>query len=206
MSDPESALHTRPSLLLRLRSAEDADAWRTFVETYMPLLYRWCRRAGLQDADAADVSQEALLQVVRSIRRFEYQPQRGRFRDWLALVIRRRLSRFWQQQGRAGVATGDETAQASEQPEAAPADPEWVAEFNAHLLRVALERVRSEFESSTWQVFELTWLAGRPAAEAAAELGLSLPAVYVAKHRVLKRLEEEVLHLAEDLPQCASVR
>jgi RNA polymerase sigma-70 factor (ECF subfamily) len=73
-------------------------------------------------------------------------------------------------------------------------------------LRVALERIRPEFEAATWQVFEMTWLAGRPAAEAAGQAGLSVQAAYVAKHRVLKRLEEEVLHLAEDLPQCVPLR
>ncbi len=202
MSEPESTLHTKPSLLMRLRDAADDSAWRTFVETYAPLLYRWCRREGLQDADAADVSQEALLQVVRSIRTFAYQPQRGRFRNWLCLVVRRRLSRFREQQGRGDEAGSAEAELALEQADAAPADPEWTAEFNAQVLRVALEQIRPEFEAATWQVFEQTWVAGRSAAEAAAQAGLSVQAAYVAKHRVLKRLEEEVLHLAEDLPQC----
>jgi RNA polymerase sigma-70 factor (ECF subfamily) len=202
MSESESTLHTRPSLLMRLRDSADDSAWRTFVATYAPLLYHWCRRAGLQDADAADVSQEALLQVVRSIRTFAYQPQRGRFRDWLGLVVRRRLSRFREQRGRGAAAGSAEAEQFPEQADAAPADPEWIAEFNAQVLRVALEKIRPEFEDSTWQVFEQTWLAGRSAAEAAAQAGLSIQAAYVAKHRVLKRLEAEVLHLAEDLPQC----
>jgi RNA polymerase sigma-70 factor (ECF subfamily) len=205
MSEPQPSLHTRPSLLVRIRDAADDGAWRTFVQTYAPLLYRWCRRQGLQDADAADVSQEALLQVARGIRTFEYQPQRGRFRDWLGTVLRRRLIRFWEQQGRRAV-TGAELEQAGEHPGEAAAGPEWDAEFNAQLLRVALERVRPELEASTWQVFELTWLDGRPAAEAAERAGLSLPAVYAAKHRVLKRLEEEVLHLAEDLPRFVPLR
>lgn len=202
MNEPESTLHTRPSLLMRLRDAADDTAWRTFVATYAPLLYHWCRRAGLQDADAADVSQEALLQVVRSIRTFVYQPQRGRFRDWLGVVVRRRLSRFREQQSRGVAASSAESELALEQADSAPADPEWIAEFNAQVLRVALERIRPEFEAATWQVFEQTWLAGRSAAETAAQAGLSIQAAYVAKHRVLKRLEEEVLHLAENLPQC----
>ena len=45
---------TRPSLLVRIRDARDAEAWREFVRLYSPLVYRFARRKGLQDADAAD--------------------------------------------------------------------------------------------------------------------------------------------------------
>ncbi len=51
---------------------------------------------------------------------------------------------------------------------------------------------------ATWQAFERVWIQGQGAAEAAADLGLSIEKVYVAKSRVLKRLEEEVRLLAED--------
>ena len=44
---------TRPSLLLRMRDARDHEAWHTFVELYAPLVYRFARKRGLQDADAA---------------------------------------------------------------------------------------------------------------------------------------------------------
>jgi hypothetical protein len=48
------------SLLLRAR-AHDPEAWRRLVRVYGPLIYSWCRRAGLQAADAADVDQEVYL-------------------------------------------------------------------------------------------------------------------------------------------------
>ena len=39
------------------------NAKRQFVELYAPLIYRYARRHGLQDADAADLSQEVLRAV-----------------------------------------------------------------------------------------------------------------------------------------------
>jgi RNA polymerase sigma-70 factor (ECF subfamily) len=204
MSEPESTLHTRPSLVRRLRDAADQEAWRQFVDTDAPLLFRWCRRQGLQDA-AADVSQEALLQVARSIGAFEYQPERGRFRDWLGVIVRR-LARFWERKGRGDTPGSAEAEETLEHLEDGPADPEWTDAFNAEVLRVALERLRPEFTDATWQVFEQTWLGGRPVAEAAAAAGVSVQAVYAARHRVLKRLEEEVLYLAEDLPRCVPLQ
>jgi RNA polymerase sigma-70 factor (ECF subfamily) len=204
MSEPDSTLHTRPSLLVRLRDARDEESWRTFVDTYGPLLYRWCRRRGLQDADAADVSQETLAEVARCIRTFAYQPERGRFRDRLATVTRRRLIRFHEQRGRGVAAAGGEADQALAQCSAEPADAEWTAAFHAHVLRVALDRVRPHFAQDTWRAFELTWLDGRPSIEVADRLGVPIDAVYLARCRVLKRLEEEVLLLAEDLPHLVS--
>jgi RNA polymerase sigma factor (sigma-70 family) len=194
MDDP-SHLRTRPSLLCRLADPSDGDAWRAFVDTYAPLVYRFCRRRGAQDADAADVTQEVLAQVSRSMPAFRYDPARGRFRDWLWAVVRSKLGRFRKSDARVPVPTGENL-----DTEATPADPEWVAEFQARLVEVALTRVAGEFSSDHWRAFERTWRDGAAAGVVAAELGLSVSAVYVAKCRAVARLREEIAHLADDLP------
>jgi RNA polymerase sigma factor (sigma-70 family) len=186
---------TRPSLLVRLRDPRDAESWETFVRVYAPVVFAYCRRAGVQDADAADVTQEVLAQVARSIRGFDYRPERGRFRDWLRTVTRHKLARHFRKPAPTEAVDGLETVVAADP------DPAWDEAFNARVLQAALEHARPAFEPATWRAFELTWLAGRPAQEVAAEVGLAIDAVYAAKSRVLKRLREEVLLLAEDLPQ-----
>jgi RNA polymerase sigma-70 factor (ECF subfamily) len=198
MSEPEPG-PTQPSLLLRIRDASDAESWRTFVSIYAPLIYRSCRRRGLQDADAADVSQEVLTQVARSIRDFEYQPGRGRFRDWLGAVVRNKVSRFLANEAR-GV-RGVVVDESFENLRSAEADGEWIAEFHAHLLSAALGRIRDRFEPPTWSAFEGVWLHDRTSVEVASDLALPIEAVYLAKSRVLKRLRDELMILAEDLPQ-----
>ena len=65
MDGPVSPQATRPSLLIRIRDPRDGEAWETFVDTYLPMIYRYARRMGLQDADSADVSQEVLVEVAR---------------------------------------------------------------------------------------------------------------------------------------------
>ena len=85
--------------MLRLRDAVDEQSWRSFVDLDTPLNDRSCRRRGLQDADASDVGREVLTQVARSIRTFEYRPERGRFRDWLGSVVRSRVARFFEREG-----------------------------------------------------------------------------------------------------------
>jgi RNA polymerase sigma-70 factor (ECF subfamily) len=201
MTDPASSLHTQTSLLVRLRDARDTESWQTFVTIYGPLIYRYCRRKGLQDADAADVGQEVLTQVARSMSTFEYQRERGRFRDWLGTVTRHKIGRCLEKKQRgaqaAGGEQGDDVLDRLPAPEA---ENDWTVEYNARVLQAALERIRWHFEPATWRAFELAWREQRPAAEAAQELDLPIEAVYWAKSRVLKRLREEILLLAEDLP------
>src|SRR5947209_18390456 len=91
---------TRLSLLARLRDARDHDAWSDFVGLYAPVIYRFARRHGLQDADAADLTQDVLRGVAGGIDRLDLDPQRGRFRSWLFTLAHRRLYDLQLQQRR----------------------------------------------------------------------------------------------------------
>src|SRR5580693_1207388 len=85
---------TRASLLVRLRDPRDEAAWTEFVDLYAPLVYGYARKQGLQDSDAADLSQEVLSAIVGAVGRLEYDPHRGAFRNWLFTVVRRKLSNW----------------------------------------------------------------------------------------------------------------
>lgn len=192
---------TRASLLIRLRDVRDAAAWELFVESYGPLITRYCRRHGLQDADAVDVSQDVLTKFVQAVRTFEYQPARGRFRDWLGALVRSRLAEFFARRGRAAVGVGEDSgAGRLNQCPAGTVPAEWPVQFHDHLLRLAMERARCDFEPQNWRAFELAWIENRPVAEVARILSITVSTVYVAKFRVLERLRKEVLMLAEDMP------
>ncbi len=197
----ESALHTRPSLLLRIRDPGDGEAWANFVALYGPLVYNYSRRKGLGHQDAEDVTQRVFAQVAQSIRNFAYQPERGRFRDWLGAAARHEAGRFLKKaSSQARAAGGDQGDGGLDQAEARGEDTAWNEEFTAYVLRVALERCRPHFEADTWRAFELVWLENQVAAHAAQELSRPIDWVYVAKSRVLKRLAEEVQELADDAP------
>jgi RNA polymerase sigma-70 factor (ECF subfamily) len=194
-----SSPHTRPSLLLRLRDVADREAWRQFVELYAPLVYRFARRRGLQDADAADLTQEVLHAVARTGERLEYDPHRGTFRGWLFTVARNKLHTFLRRQSRRR-SSEIEVDRLTEEP-AAPGPDEvalWEQEYEQRLFDWAAERVRGHFQEATWRAFWLTAVEGRSPREAADELGVSVGVIYVARSRVLARLKEEVRMLQEE--------
>jgi len=200
MAELDSDAPTRASLLLRLRDPRDAEAWRTFVDVYGPLVYSHCRRRGIDHNDAEDVTQKIFAQVMQSIRAFDYQPKVGRFRDWLGTIVRNDISRFFRKRGRDITSrTGDEAAPL-EQVAGRGEDTTWNEDFQAHVLRVGLARSQSHFEANTWRAFELVWLEHQAAADVARLLDRPIDFVYVAKSRVLKQLWKEVQELAEDAP------
>ena len=195
------AQDTRPSLLLRIRDSENQEAWRQFVEIYTPLIYGFCRGRGLRDADAADVAQESMRAVAQAIGRFEYDPQRGKFRNWLLTVVRSKFQNFLTQQQRQPELAGETTLQQKldDHPPSSE-DGEWEAEYYRRIFQWAAERIRGEFQESTWQAFGRTTIDERDGKEVAESLGLSVGAVYVAKSRVIARLKEEIQSVdAEDV-------
>src|SRR5919109_722672 len=85
---------TRASLLLRLRDPHDEAAWGEFVNLYVPLVYGYLCKQGLQDADAADLCQDVLGAVAGAVGRLEYDPAKGAFRNWLFTIVRRKLANW----------------------------------------------------------------------------------------------------------------
>ena len=184
---------TSRSLLLRLRDARNAEAWEQFVEVYTPLVYGFCRQHGLQDADAADVSQEVMQAVAHAIGRFEYDPQRGRFRNWLLTITRNKLRNFLAKQQQEPHSTAETTPlQSLEAEPATEDDSNWDLAYHRRLFEVAAEQVRPEVQHSTWQAFWQTVCEEKDGKAVARSLGMSVGAIYIAKSRVLARLRERI--------------
>lgn len=194
------AASTRVSLLIRLRNNADADAWSQFVDIYSPLIFSFARRCRLQESDAADLVQEVMSEVAKSISRFAYDPQLGKFRSWLYKIAKRTISRNQQKQLRQPTGTGD-----SHMLEMLHNQPDrhnelqqfWDREYQQNLLDWATAQVRPHFREETWQAFWLTSVEQRSPQEVAKQLGLNVGTVYVAKSRVIKRLAEKIREIDE---------
>ena len=188
---------THVTLLARLRANGDAEAWTTFVDLYTPLVYRYCRTCNLQDADSRDVTQQVLAIVHRTIGKFEYDRERGRFRNWLGAVTAHEISRRGKER-RAGKAVGDGWGNDIAALSSAAVDPHWAEEFNTYIFQLALSRIRPQFAADVWEAFDLTWLGDVKPREAAARLGKPPAWIYKARYKVIERLREELEFLASD--------
>ena len=190
---------TRASLLVRLAHATDRQSWAHFVDVYAPIVYGFARGRGLQDADAADLTQTVLLRVARAMDRFDYDPERGTFRGWLFTIACNELRKFLERPGIRG--TGDTDVQRLLEAQPAQAkDPlaSWQEAWEHERFAWAAEQVQAGCEEKTWRAFWQTAVEGRPGKEVAAELGLSTAAVYLAKGRVMARLRDVLNQATED--------
>ncbi|MBS0204729.1 MAG: sigma-70 family RNA polymerase sigma factor [Planctomycetes bacterium] len=190
---------TRPSLLLRIRNADDVAAWREFAEIYGPLIHGFARKQGLQDADAADLAQEVLYAVAGAIGRLNYDRQLGRFRGWLLTVARSKLSNQYARKKRQPQGSGDSAMHESLQSVPSNSDDEayWDAEYERRLFEWAAERIRPGFQETTWQAFWLTAVDGKEVKAVSEQLGITVGAAYIAKSRVLARLKEQIQEIGE---------
>jgi RNA polymerase sigma-70 factor (ECF subfamily) len=176
---------TPVSLLERLRRPGDRHAWAQFAQLYTPLLYRWAQQLGLQPAEAADLVQDVFVKLLRAIPEYHYDGQRS-FRAWLSTIVRNRFRDLRRKRSAVSAGSGlDEVAAIDD-----PILEVDAAEYRTFLTDRALQLVRREFATATWQAFWGVVVEGRSAADVAKELGLSANAVYLARGRVLRRLRE----------------
>ena len=179
---------TSVSLLRRLQKPDEPAAWERFVELYTPMIRAWIRRQGLRDSDTDDLTQDVITLLVQKLPEFQYSPEKS-FRAWLKTVAVNKTRDFYRRR-----ATRNEAGGEVAEPEVAPEHLEFIeeSEYRAQLVARALRIMQSDFRPATWQACWKSLVEERPADEVAAELNISLNAVYVAKSRVLRRLREEL--------------
>jgi RNA polymerase sigma-70 factor (ECF subfamily) len=179
---------TPPSLLERVRKPDDHQAWARFVDLYTPLIYFWACRMGMTAQDAGDFVQDVFTTLVEKMPGFVYDPGKS-FRGWLRTLVVNK----WRDKRRRLAHVPPHAGDAALEDVAGPeAEQFWDVEYRRHLADHALQLIQSEFQATTWKACWEVVVAGRPPAEVAEELGISLTAVYSAKSHVLRRLRQEM--------------
>jgi len=188
---------TRASLLLRIRDAQDHLAWTDFIDIYAPLIHAYSRNRGLQDADAADVTQEVLRAVAVHAERFDYDPARGSFRGWLFRVTLNKLRDHIAKRKSQMVGSGDSGVQELlANAAASECDQDAWDQHHAWRLFVwAAEKARVDFREKTWQAFWRTAVEQQSVEDTSRQLELSAGAVHVARCRVMARIKELLEHI-----------
>ncbi len=184
---------TRESLILRLPTATDAAAWQEFAAIYEPLVYRFARRRGLQDADARELVQNVFVAVSRAVVDWRPNPDRGKFRTWLFRIARNQLINLVTRR-KFDNGSGKTSAMLSLQQVA-----DWQShtqeielDYRRELFRSAAMMVREKVQESTWQAFWLTCVEGQDIEAASQQLGITPANIYIARSRVLQRLREQI--------------
>jgi RNA polymerase sigma-70 factor (ECF subfamily) len=205
----EDPIPTRYTLLSRLEDRDDQDSWKDFFDTYWRLIYSVALKSGLTEAEAQDVVQETIISVARDIQKFKRDRTLGSFKGWLRNIIRWRIADQLRKRTRASWGDASQTGaelpppDMAEIPDPAGRDPEsaWEEEWQAHLLKAALETIRHTVKEEHYQIFDLNVLQQWPARNVARALGVNVGLVYLVKYRLSALLKKEIRRLEEQWNQ-----
>ena len=195
-----STPETRASLLIRVRDPADQAAWHEFVEIYRPVILRLARQKGMQEADAEDVAQQVLVAVAKAVEQRGHDPKRAKFRTWLGHVAHNAILNALTR-GKLDRGSGDSALLALLNQHKSHTGPEsdlLRLEHRREVFRWAARQVRGEFHPATWDAFWLTAVEGRAVDAVAEELAKNRGAIYAARSRVMRRIQEKVTEYEQE--------
>lgn len=203
----DDSIPTRASLLGRLKDWDDSEGWKTFTDTYWKLIYRSAIKAGLNDEEAKDATQETILSVCKKMRDFKYDPALGSFKAWLLTTARWKITDQFRKRARQ-VRPVEATR---EDPDRTPLveripDPNTLGldsileeEYQQNLVEAALDRVKHRVNDKDFQIFHCYVVKEWTVKEVMKSLGVSRFQVYNAKSRISKLLRKELEQLKRQM-------
>lgn len=193
---------TRASLLQAIK-AGDEISWEVFYARYRPLAEVVGRQYRLPPGDLDEFVQDVMTDFFTAQRKFNYDPSKGRFRDYFLRIVRNRLFARFRAQKRREAHFGElpEDVDAADLPDTRESELEsiWDREWRSHVLREAMQAVQQSPDISprALQVFDLFEAQKVAPKEIAKLLGISQATVYNDRNAVLEALREAVKSLGE---------
>lgn len=173
-------------LMKRVASERDARAFDVLYERVAPAMLARARR--LCGDAAEDVMLEAMLKVWESAAK--YDPERGRFRAWLMVILHRTaidtIRRRSAREEAAGVletGLGDDSAESAEQ--------QWLSERRTERTQGLDSRVQDALETlhpEARALIEAHFIKGESLREIARSMGTTETVSRVRLHKVIRRL------------------
>ena len=188
---------TNETLLQRVKNMDSHDAWKEFFDAYWGPIIRYCRKLGLSDAQAEEVLQETMVALMRIVPTFEYNSNKGRFRNFLLTIVHRKALACMRRVKRDSNEPWDEAIHAqinSTAPFETWVDGENEQHWKEAIRDEVVENLRndSRVEASTWAIFEAYVLSHQDASQVAVQYGVKENSVYQIKNRLMRRIKAEV--------------
>jgi RNA polymerase sigma factor (sigma-70 family) len=204
----DEIIPTRESLLSRLKDWEDDDSWREFFGIYRKLLFSFAVKAGLSEQESEEVVQETVISVAKTIKEFQYDPDKCSFKSWLRHLAQKRIADAFRRRARQPQIKESAWTEALHTPAveripdpgAVNLDALWEEEWQKELLEAAIARIKTEVSSEQFQMFDFYVLKKMPVTKVAAALRTNAAQIYLAKHRISRLIKKEVGRLEKQMP------
>lgn len=199
---------TRWSMVLRLRTGTEQERRTAFGElcqAYWKPVYTFARRLGQSPADAEDMTQGFITQLVEREDLGPVDPEKGRLRTFLKTAFRNYLTDHYRHRAREKRGAGVEVLSlekmtedgiepsAAESPDSLVFDREWAQVVMARAIAAVRENFRERGRGESFAALEPYLNASEEApshAETAEKLGQTENAVKVAVHRLRQEFRD----------------
>ncbi len=163
-------------------------------------MFSWCCHWGLQPADAEDLTQALLYQMVAQAKVSRYDPEKGSFRAWLKTLTRHAWYDFAKKQHQKAMAEGGSEVlqRLCEVPARDDLLHRLAEAFDLEMLELAKNRVIERVAPHTWEAFRLSEEEGLSIEQVAEQTNIRPAMVYVARSKVRQMLKEELERLEQE--------
>ena len=181
---------TPATLLARIAAQttgqSDETAWVRLFELYAPAICKFAEGLGARD-ESEDVAQEVFAKLVNVLRGGVYRADAGKFRCYLATMIRRELVSRWRKAQVRGGAENIPLATLKEEPSVEPEvaaviDAKW--RLARHEAAVEHALTKTALTAHTREIYRAYVLEERPIGEVAARFGVTKNYIGLIKLRV----------------------
>ena len=184
---------TRPTLLKKLKSKYDQDAWDEFYSNYSRYVGAVLKSLHVNVDDIDDLVQKVMVICWEKIPEFEYDKSGGLFRSWLVRITKNVVMNYFsssQRTSRKNKAFSEHQLSMSDDQVDSNAEKEW----RIHISKLAWENIKDNYQENAQQVYELV-TKGMKNKEIAETLDLTANAVGVFKNRITDAMKAEIIHL-----------
>ena len=189
---PDTPVTLLARIAAQVTGKDDEAAWVRLFELYEPAIRKFAEYQG-GGSESEDVAQEIFLKLVEVLRGGKYSAEAGKFRSYLATLIRRELVDRWRKRqargGDANVSMDNEDAgivPAVDSETAAIIDAKW--RLARHEAAVEHALTKTALAQRSKDVYRAYVLEERPIDEVAARFGIPNNSVSQIKTRVEKMI------------------
>ena len=179
---------TRSSVLRAVANTENEAAWQRFFDLYAGFVFSIARSKGLNDTDADDIVQMVFADLARNLPSFKYDREKGRFRSYLAALVK------WRVIDRLEAVRRDADLKADFMEEAkatGPGDDEFAdREWQAVAMDNALRRIKPSVRPEHYAAFVASTVEGQDTETVMKLYNLSRDNLYQIRKRLSERLRK----------------
>lgn len=189
---------TRSSVLRAVANTENEAAWQRFFDLYAGFVFSIARSKGLNDTDADDIVQMVFADLARNLPSFKYDQEKGRFRPYLAALVK------WRVIDRLKAVRRDADLKADFMEEAKSAatteDEDFEErEWQSAAMEETLRRIKPEVRPEHYAAFVASAVEGQDTDVVTKLYGISRDSLYQIRKRLTVKLREKLAEVRAEM-------